>query len=179
MRLLPVFPLLCALILLFSRPANAQENGPPPLPAETTTPAVRTGFGLALDGGTNVATPFLGAQIGWRFARADFFELYLDYAYGAAISEFSFHTFGAGTRTFFFSRGRVELFHQALLGFGVSAGGTTDVPNRDLGQRLLGAFMTQGLGVDVAVTGGLHASFALSTGYPVWLRPELALRYRF
>jgi hypothetical protein len=69
--------------------------------------------------------------------------------------------------------------HQALLGFAVAGGGTSPATNRDLGARLLGAFMTQGVGADVWVASGLSLSVTVSTGYPVWLRPELALRYRF
>ncbi len=137
------------------------------------------GVSAGVYGGLNQAHPFVGAQAGYPFARADFFELYVDYSYGSAISEFAFQTFATGARTYFASFSRIELYHQALLGFALSSSGTAQVPERSLGERLLGAFATQGVGIDAAVWRGLHAALSVSTGYPVWLRPDLARRYRF
>ena len=135
----------------------------------------RSGFTFAATGGTNVDAPFAGVQVGRRFARAPFLELYLDASYGAAISELPFTTFGAGLRTYFLRRGRIELFHQALAAFAISGSG--DVHDRAIGERLLGAFMTQGVGVSVELCSCWSVSLTVSTGYPVWLRPELAARY--
>lgn len=135
----------------------------------------RSGFTFSGGGGTNVGAPFAELQAGRRFARAPFVEVFLDASYGAAISEVSFTTFGAGVRTYFSRHGRVELFHQALAAFAISGSG--DVNGRAIGERLLGAFMTQGVGVSVELCQCWSVSLAVSTGYPVWLRPELAARY--
>lgn len=137
------------------------------------------GFTLSAGAGVNVDTPYGELQLGRRFVRAPHFELYLDYSYGAAISEFDFQTFGIGARTYFFSRGRVEVFHQALLAFGVSASGNGTVEDRALGERVLGAFMAQGLGTQVALSESWRLAIVVSVGYPVWLRPELAVRFAF
>lgn len=137
------------------------------------------GFTAALGGGTNVGTPYVEAQLGRRFRRAPFFEIYLDYSYDRPISELSFQTFGAGVRTYVKRFGRFELYHQALLAFAVSSSGTGPVQNRAIGERLLGAFVTQGLGLSAQLHGCWSAALTVSTGYPVWLRPELALRYTF
>lgn len=143
-----------------------------------SSPASAEGqFTASLVPGLNLDTPFVEAQLGRRFTCAPHFEVFLDYSYGAAISEFAFHTFGAGARTYFVHRGRLEVFHQAVLAFGVSASGNGAVDNRALGERLLGAFVTQGIGVQIAPAGAWRLSFAVATGYPVWLRPELAVRY--
>lgn len=135
----------------------------------------RGGFTFAAGGGTNVGTPFAELQVGRRFVRAPFLELFLDASYGAAISEVPFMTLGAGIRTYFLRRGRVELFHQALAAFAISGSG--NVNDRAIGERLLGAFMTQGVGISVELCRCWSVSLAVSTGYPVWLRPELAARY--
>jgi hypothetical protein len=170
------------IFVLHSTPAAATSSAETPTastPSTATAVPSRGGFGIGINGGTNVLTPYFGARAGVRFSRADFFEVYVDYSYGAAISTFPFHTIGFGTRTYFFTRGRIELYHQGLLAVGLSSGGTAEVPNRTLGERLLGVFMTQGIGVDLSIWRGLHTSLTVSTGYPVWLRPELALGYRF
>lgn len=172
-----VFAMIGSLVLLSSLRATAS-----PTDARDTSPTrarARDGFGIDFTGGTNVLTPYGGVRLGRRFSRANYFELYLDYSYGAAISAFPFHTVGLGTRAYLVSGERFELFHQSLFAVGISSGGTAQVPNRTLGEQLLGAFMTQGLGVNVWMWRGLHAAFAVSTGYPVWLRPELSLGYRF
>lgn len=170
-----------------ARPDVAPAAAPPtpapdvhvePAPASPARPS-RHGPSVGLGGGANVSHPYLGAQLGYRFARAEFLELLLDYSYDAAIPEFTFQTASVGARTFFASFGRVELYHQALLGVALSSGGTTEVPKREIGERLLGAFVTQGVGAELEVWRGFHAALTLSTGYPVWLRPELAVRYRF
>jgi hypothetical protein len=137
------------------------------------------GFSVAVGGGVNVGTPFIEAQVGRRFEAAKHFELYLDYSYDAAISEFSFQTFGLGARTYLASFGRFELFHQALAGFAVSSGGEGPVSHREIGERLLGPVFTQGVGAEVLLYRGLTATLVVSTGYPVWLRPELTVKYRF
>jgi hypothetical protein len=162
--------LVIVVVLLASTTAAADRSGIVDQPG---------GFTLSAGGGLNVDTPFGELQIGRRFVRAPTFELYLDYSYGAAISEFDFQTFGIGARTYFFSRGRVEIFHQALMAFGLSASGNGAVEDRALGERVLGAFMEQGLGAQVALTDRWRLSMAISVGYPVWLRPELALRFAF
>lgn len=137
------------------------------------------GFTAALGGGTNVGTPFLEAQVGRRFHRAPFLEVFLDYSYDRPISELSFQTFGVGVRTYFTRFDRFELFFQAVASFAVSSSGTGPVQNRAIGERLLGAFMTQGLGISAQLAGRWSASLAISTGDPVYLRPELAVRYTF
>lgn len=137
------------------------------------------GFTAALGGGTNVGTPFVEAQLGRRVRRAPFLEIYLDYSYDRPISELSFQTFGVGVRTYFKRFNRFELFHQALLSFAVSSSGTGPVQNRAIGERLLGAFMTQGIGLSAQLHRCWSASLTVSTGYPVWLRPEIAVRYTF
>jgi hypothetical protein len=147
--------------------AVAQERGAAP------------GFAVSGMQGLNVDRPFFGARFARRFERASFFELGVEYSYNARISEFAFHTVGLSTRAYFAEFGRVELFHQALLGVAIAGGGTSPATNRDLGARFLGAFMTQGIGASIWVASGLSLQVSASTGYPVWLRPELALRYRF
>lgn len=168
------------LLVTLSSPARASDDGSAPAEAAPAEPArSSSGFRAGAGGGVNVTKPFAEIQVGRRFERAELLELYLDWSYDAAISEFAFQTAGVGLRTYFARFGRVELLHQALLGVGLSSGGTTQVPKRELGERLLGAFMTQGVGADVTIVRGLHASLTLSTGYPVWLRPELVAYYRF
>jgi hypothetical protein len=137
------------------------------------------GLGLSLTGGLNVAHPFAGAQAGWRFERATFLEVFIDYSYGWAISRFQFHTGGVGVRTHFAKFGHFGLVHQALLALAISGGGTVQTPHRDLGERLLGAFVTQGLGTEYTFGGNWAVALDVSTGYPVWLRSELAVRYTF
>jgi hypothetical protein len=143
------------------------------------TAAADPGFTVSAGAGTNVGTPFVLARAGRRFARAPFFELFADYSYDKAISAFSFQTFGVGVRTYLARWGRVELFAQATAGLAISEGGTAQDPARELGDRLLGPVFTQGVGVAVHVCRCWSASFTLSTGDPVWLRPELAATYSF
>jgi hypothetical protein len=140
-----------------------------------------TGFSVATGGGTNVGTPFVEARAGRRFTRAEHFEVYLDYTYDRAISMFSFQTFGVGVHSylFAFAGGRAELFHQAVAAFAVSSSGEGPVQNRMLGERLLGPVFTQGVGVEAHVDACWAAAFVLSTGDPVWLRPELTVKYTF
>jgi hypothetical protein len=137
------------------------------------------GFVLSAGGGLNVDTPFGELQLGRRFVRAPQLELYFDYSYGAAISELDFQTFGVGARTYLSARGRVEVFLQSLAAFGLSASGNGEVENRALGERVLGAFMEQGAGVQIALSESWRLATVVSVGYPVWLRSELALRYAF
>lgn len=148
-------------------------------PAGVRAEALRPGLGLAVAGGLNVTHPFVRAELGWRFARAEFLELYGEYSLNAAISTFPFHTLGVGVRTYFTRFGRVALYAQASAGLAIASGGSSPAPSRTLGERLLGAFMTQGVGLDLALVRGLSAGLSVSTGYPVWLRPELSLRWRF
>ena len=157
----------------------ASLGAPSPARAEQTALGSPSGFTATLVGGLNVDTPFVELELGRRFDRAPHFELYLDYSYGAAISEFSFQTFGAGVRTYFFEHGRVELFHQALLALGVSSSGNGVVEDRAIGERLLGAFMTQGLGAQVQLTQELSLTLGVATGYPVWLRSDVGVRFTF
>lgn len=158
--------------------APAPAPAAPDRAAAPTTPD-RHGPSVAVSGGANVVHPYVGVNAGYRFARADFVEVFVDWSYDAAISTFPFHTFGAGARTFFATLGPVEIYHQALFGFALSGGGTASEPSRDLGERLLGAFTTQGVGAEVRVVQGLRLALTASTGYPVWFRPELAARWRF
>lgn len=138
------------------------------------------GLSVGAGGGLNVTSPFASAQVGWRFSGGlNAFEMYLDYSYNAPISYFSFQTFGLGARTYLGRSERFQLYHQALAALAVSASGRGPVQDRDLGQRLLGAFLTQGIGLQAVVSGGWTASLLLATGYPVWLRPELTVRYTF
>ena len=140
-----------------------------------------TGFSLATGGGTNVGTPFVEARAGRRFTSAEHFELYVDYTYDRAISMFSFQTFGIGVHSYLwkFAGGRVEMFHQAVAAFAVSSSGAGPVQNRALGERLLGPVFTQGFGVEAHIDACWAAAFVLSTGDPVWLRPELTVKYVF
>ena len=64
-----------------------------------------------------------------------------------------------------------------MAGFVVSSSGRFN--NRAIGDRLLGPVFTQGLGVQVVMHQAWTAALVVSTGYPVWLRPELAVRYTF
>lgn len=162
--------LLLLLVLATSSPAFADRSGVLDEPG---------GYTLTAGGGLNVDVPFGELQLGRRFVRAPTFELYLDYSYGMAISEYDFQTFGIGARTYFSKHGRVEVFHQALAAFGLSASGNGVVENRALGERVLGAFMEQGVGVQVALSESWRLATVVSVGYPVWLRSELALRYAF
>lgn len=139
-----------------------------------------TGYSVATGGGTNVGTPFVELRAGRRFARAPHFEVYADYTYDRAISMFSFQTFGVGVHSYLFGfAGRFELFHQAVAAFAISSSGTGPVQNRMLGERLLGPVFTQGVGVEAHIDPCWSAAFVLSTGDPVWLRPELNVKYTF
>jgi hypothetical protein len=140
-----------------------------------------TGFWVATGGGTNVGTPFVEARVGRRFTRAEHFAIYADYSYDRAISMFSFQTFGIGVHSylFAFADGRLEMFHQATAGFAVSSSGAGPVQGRMLGERLLGPVFTQGLGVEAHVDACWAAAFVVSIGDPVWLRPELSVKYTF
>ena len=147
--------------------------------AEQSSAGSPSGFTATVVGGLNVDTPFVELELGRRFERAPHFEIYLDYSYGAAISQFSFQTFGAGVRTYFFHHRQVEVFHQALLALGVSSSGNGVVEDRAIGERLLGAFMTQGLGAQVQLTRELSLTVGIDTGYPVWLRSDVGVRFTF
>jgi hypothetical protein len=132
-------------------------------------------FTATAGGGLNVGTPYGELQVGRRFRGAPHFELYLDYGYGAAISTYPFHTFGLGARTYLWREGRFELFHQALAAFALATGGHFQT----IGDRLLGPFFTQGLGLAAHVAPCWSVALVVSTGDPVWLRSELAVRYAF
>ena len=138
------------------------------------------GFFLAAGGGLNIGHPFGELQVGRRLRSAPHFELYLDYSYDAKISEYSFQTFGIGARTYLgsfglTSFGHYELFHQALASFALSQGGDL----RTIGDRLLGGFFTQGLGIALVTGSAWTLEFSVSTGYPVWERSDLTLRVQF
>ena len=135
------------------------------------------GWTVTTGGGMNVDAPFVELQLGRRFQRASFFEVFLDYSYNAAISEFSFQTFGVGARTYFMRRGRFEMFHQAVAAFAISSSGKGDVQDREIGERLLGAVLAQGVGAQVAINPCWTVALTISTGTPIWLRPELAVRF--
>ena len=137
------------------------------------------GFTLTAGFGLNVDTPFVEIQAGRRFTCARHFELFLDYSYDRPISTFSFQTLGIGARTHVARLGPVELFHQALAAFAVSSSGTGPVTGRDLGERLLGGFLTQGVGLATTRPGRWTVALVVSTGYPVWLRPELTVQHTF
>jgi hypothetical protein len=146
--------------------------------ATTARAEPRTGFTATAGGGLNVETGFVELQLGRRFARASFFEAYLDYSYDRPISAFSFQTFGIGVRTYFARFDRLELFHQASAAFAISSAGTATAPDRMLGDRLLGPVFTQGIGIATTIR-CWTAALVVSTGDPVWLRPEVAVRYTF
>ena len=137
------------------------------------------GFTVSVGGGVNVDAVFATVQAGRRFERAPHVEVYLDYSYGRPISTFAFHTFGLGVRTQLKQGARIGWFHQAGAALAVSSSGERDTPNRELGERLLGAFMTQGLGVAVRLDRDWRLRATVLTGYPVWLRGEVALEYTF
>jgi hypothetical protein len=137
----------------------------------------KPGFTATAGGGTNVDTPFVEVQIGRRFRRAPFFELFLDYSYDRPISLFSFQTFGLGVRTYFWKFDRFEMFHQAMAAFAISSSGRGPVQDREIGERLLGAFLTQGVGVQAAINPCWNVALTVNTGTPVWLRPELSVRF--
>lgn len=131
------------------------------------------GVTLAIGGGVNVATPFVEIQAGRRFRGAPHVEAFVDYSYDRPISAFAFHTLGVGVRTRLAGVGRFELYHQAVAALAVSESGRGPVHDRDLGQRLLGALLTQGVGAAVMVGDRWMVSAGLTTGTPVWLRPSL------
>jgi len=134
-----------------------------------------TGWSVATGGGTNVGTPFVEARAGRRFGH---FELYADYTYDRAISMFSFQTFGVGVHSYLWKLSdRFELFHQAVAAFAVSSSGEGPVQDRMLGERLLGPVFSQGVGIEAHLDACWSAAFVLSTGDPVWLRPELTVKY--
>jgi hypothetical protein len=133
------------------------------------------GFFVAAGAGLNVGHPFGEVQVGRRFRHAPHFELYLDYSYDAKISEYAFQTFGLGGRTYLATIAHCELFHQALASFAISQGGDL----RTIGDRLLGGFFTQGLGLALVTGSAWTIEVAVSTGYPVWLRSDVALVVRF
>src|SRR5258706_16003260 len=135
----------------------------------------RTGLGVGLGAGLNVGTPFVEAQAGWRFERASFLELFADYSYDAAISQYRFHTLRPGVRTFIARFDRFELFHQATAEFGLSSGGRF----RTFGDRILGGLFEQGVGIQAWIAPAWSIGIAVSTGYPVWFRTEVAGRYVF
>lgn len=127
--------------------------------------------------GANTTHAFGEVQIGHRLCTVPF-ELYVDYSYDAAISQFSFQTLGVGARTYFYRAGAVQVFHQALAGAALSSGGEGAVQNRTFGDRLLGGVFEQGVGVEVAF-GAWSIKLVESTGYPVWLRSELGVAFRW
>ncbi len=137
-------------------------------------------FTATVGAGLTVGTPFVELQLGRRFAgRAHHVEAYLDYSYDAAVSTFAFHTGGLGVRTYLRVARDLELFHQALAGFAISAGGYDAVQDRAIGERLLGPFFTQGIGAQYALSRRIAIAAVAATGYPVWLRPELTVRVAF
>jgi hypothetical protein len=122
--------------------------------------------------GLNTTHPFGELQLGRHWAHVPF-ELYLDYSYDAHISQYAFQTFGVGARTYFLHVGNLRVFHQALAGAALSS-----APG-DLGDRLLGGIFEQGLGMSLDLVPGWSVKAALSTGYPVWLRSEVGVTYRW
>jgi hypothetical protein len=133
------------------------------------------GFFVAAGGGLNVSHPFGELQVGRRFRNAPHFELYLDYSYDGKISEFPFQTFGIGGRTYLLHVAHCELFHQALASFALAQGGDL----RTIGDRVLGGFFTQGLGLALVTGSAWTLELSVATGYPVWLRSDLGLKVRF
>ena len=157
--------LVVATLLVGVRPARADLVGEDP----------RSGGWIASVGvGLDVGTPFAEVQLGRRFHAP--FELYLDYSYNGTISAYPFHTVGVGVRTYLVPLGEhATLFHQSLAAFGIGTGGHFQT----IGDRLLGPFFTMGLGVDVKLHPCWSIAAVLAVGDPVWLRSELAVRYRF
>jgi len=140
-----------------------------------TRVAVAGGVTASAGGGMNVGTPFAEVEVGRRFPCARFLELYADYSYDAAISTYAFHTFGIGARTYVAHLGPSELFLQSLAGFAISGGGHFQT----FGDRLLGPFFTQGVGLAYPITPAWTVAVSVSTGDPVWLRSDLAVRFTF
>jgi len=128
--------------------------------------------------GANTFHGFGELQVGHRLCTVPF-ELYLDYSYDAAISQFTFQTLGIGARTYFYRAATVQVFHQALAGAALSSGGEGAVQHRTFGDRLLGGIFEQGAGVEVALTRSWAVKAVVSTGYPVWLRSELGVTFRW
>jgi hypothetical protein len=124
------------------------------------------------DAGLNTTHPFGELQLGHHWAHVPF-ELYVDYSYDAHISQYAFQTLGIGARTFILHVGNLRVFHQALAGAALSS-----APG-DLGDRLLGGIFEQGLGMSLDLVPGWSVKAAVSTGYPVWLRGELGVTYRW
>ena len=147
------------------------------LAATTSLAHAEPGFFATAGGGTNVGTPFAAVGVGRRFVGAPFLELALAYSYDRAISELPFQTLGLAVRTYVARFARVELYHQATASLAMSSSGAFH--DRKLGDRLLGPMLTMGLGVEVALDPCWAVALAVSTGTPVWLRPELAVRYAF
>ncbi|MBL8624489.1 MAG: hypothetical protein JNK64_24490 [Myxococcales bacterium] len=137
------------------------------------------GFTVAVGAGVNVDTPFVEVQLGRRFRCAPHLEAYVDYSYDRPISAFAFHTLGVGVRTRIGGVGPVEVFHQATAALAVSEAGRGPVQDRDLGQRLLGAILTQGVGAATTLPGRWTVALTLTTGTPVWLRPSLDVQRTF
>jgi len=143
--------------------------------AERYTERRPGGFTVSAGAGGNVDTLFANAQIGRRFVRAPHVELYLDYSYDLAISEYAFHTIGIGARTYLARVGPYELYLQTLAATAVSQGGNL----RTFGDRLLGPFFTQGVGIAYQISPAISFATTASTGDPVWLRYDVALRLTF
>jgi len=122
--------------------------------------------------GLDTSHPFGELQLGHHFAHVPF-ELYLDYSYDAHISQYAFQTLGIGARTYVVHVGNLRVFHQAL------AGGALSSAPGDLGDRLLGGIFEQGLGLSLDLVPGWSVKAVVSTGYPVWLRSELGVTYRW
>lgn len=141
------------------------------------TASADPGYFAAAGGGANVAHPFGELTVGRRFLRAPHFEVGLTYSYDAKISELPFQTLGIAVRTYFGHVGPLEIFHQAAASLALSSSGTFG--DRAIGDRLLGAMLTAGLGADFAIDRCWSVSLAASIGTPVWLRSELAVRYTF
>lgn len=153
----------------------AAEPSPRPRPQPRRE---ASGLHLGVEGGLNVSRPYVGGHLAWRFVSAPYFELLLDYDYATKISQFPFHTASVGMRTYLGKWAAFELFSASLCGVAIAGDGHHALTNRDLGARLLGAFLSQGLGVQASLGGGWLAGIEVATGYPVWLRSQLSVRYR-
>jgi hypothetical protein len=118
------------------------------------------GWFVAAGAGLDTTHPFGELQLGHHFRPP--FELYLDYSYDSQ----TIQAFGVGARTYFFHVGTLRIFHQALLADAVAHSSSSYL-------------VEQGLGLDFELLPGWSIKAAASTGFPVHLRSEVGLTFRW
>jgi hypothetical protein len=142
-------------VLLFAGSAHAEER-----------------WFASADVGLNTSHPFGELQLGHHWAHVPF-EMYLDYSYDAHISQYAFQTFGVGARTYVMHVGNLRVFLQTLAGAVLSSG-----PG-DFGDRASDGIFEQGLGMSLDLVPGWAVKAAVSTGYPVHVRSEVGMTFRW